>query len=85
MGVTPPSAVTAPIDARATFDGYDATGSLAACFNPGALRRGGSTLNCQIPRGLLSEGDHVLQVVVTDAQRTVRRNAVRYSVIGGSR
>ena len=79
------SAVTAPIDARVTFDGYDATGSLAACFNPGALRRGGTTLSCPIPRGQLTEGDHVLQVVVTDAERTVRRNAVRYTVIGASR
>jgi len=79
------STVAAPIDARATFDGYDATASLAACFNPGALRRGGTTLSCPIPRGLLTEGDHVLQVVVTDAERTIRRNAVRYSVIGASR
>jgi hypothetical protein len=79
------STVTPPIDARATFDGYDATASLAACFSPGALRRGGTTLSCPIPRGLLTEGDHVLQVVVTDAERTLRRNAVRYSVIGASR
>ena len=77
--------VVAPVDARATFDGSDATASLASCFNPGSLRRGGSTLSCPIPRGLLTEGDHVLQVVITDAQRAVRRNAVRYSVVGGSR
>src|SRR4029453_15411701 len=76
--------VSAPIEARGTLDGANVTAGLAACFTPGALRRGGATLSCPVPRGLLGEGDHVVQVVVTDAARSVRRNAVRYSVIGGS-
>jgi hypothetical protein len=77
------SAVPA-IGARVIFDGVEATESLAACFTPGTLRRGGTTFSCQVPRGLLSEGDHVLQVIVTDADQTSRRNAVRWTVIGGS-
>ena len=76
------SATTPLISARLTFDGADATASLAACFTPGALKRGGTTFNCQVPRGLLTEGDHVLQVLVTFADQTSRRNAVLWSVIG---
>ncbi len=78
------SAATPLIAARLTFDGLDATASLVACFTPGALKRGGTTFNCQIPRGFLTEGDHVLQVVVTSADQTTRRNAVRWSVVGAS-
>ncbi len=76
---------TAPIGARVTFDGVDATGSLVSCFTTGALKRGGTTFTCQVPRDLLTEGEHVLQVVITDADQTSRRNAVRWSVIGASR
>lgn len=78
------SAATPPLDARLTFDGADATQSLVACFTPGALKRGGTTFSCPIPRGALTEGDHVLQVVVTDANQTRRRTAVRWTVLGGS-
>jgi hypothetical protein len=76
---------TPPIGARVTFDGVDATGSLVSCFTTGALKRGGTTFTCQVPRNLLTEGEHVLQVVITDADQTSRRNAVRWSVIGASR
>jgi hypothetical protein len=76
-------AAAAPLTSgRLTFDGLDATSSLISCFRPGALRRGGTTFNCQIPRGMLSEGEHVLQVVVTFADQTSRRNAVRWTVVG---
>jgi hypothetical protein len=75
---------TPPIDARLTFDGADATQSLLGCFTPGAVRRGRTTFTCQVPQHLLTEGDHVLQVVITDADQTRRRNAVRWSVIGAS-
>jgi hypothetical protein len=78
------SAATPPLDARLIFDGADATQSLVACFTPGALKRGGTTFSCPIPRGVLTEGDHVLQVVVTDANQTRRRTAVRWTVLGGS-
>lgn len=69
---------------RLTLDGRDVTAALVACFRPGALTRAGSTFNCQIPRGLLTEGDHVLQVVVNFADQTSRRNAVRWTVVGAS-
>jgi hypothetical protein len=82
IGVNP--AATPAIGARITFDGADATGALVACFTPGALRRGGTTFTCQIPRNLLAEGEHVLQVVVNFADQTSRRNAVRWTVIGAS-
>ena len=76
---------TPPIGVRVTFDGVDATGSLLSCLTPGALKRGATTFTCQVPRDLLTEGEHVLQVVFTDADQTSRRNAVRWSVIGPSR
>jgi hypothetical protein len=66
------------------FDGLDVTEGLLACFRPGILRRGGTTFNCQVPRGLLTEGEHVLQVVVTFADQTSRRNAVRWTVVGAA-
>jgi len=74
-----PSPVTG---GRLLFDGQDVTEGLVACFRPGALRRGGSSFTCQVPRGLLTEGDHVLQAVVTFADQTTRRNAVRWTVVG---
>ena len=67
-----------------TFDGLDVTQGLVACFRPGVLRRGGTTFNCQVPRGLLTEGEHVVRVVVTFADQTSRRSAVRWSVVGAS-
>jgi hypothetical protein len=82
IGVGP---ATPPVAARLTFDGVEVTQSLVACFTPGALRRGGATFSCQVPPRLLTEGEHVLQVVVTFADQTSRRNAVRWSVIGSSR
>jgi hypothetical protein len=67
---------------RLAFDGLNVTAGLGACFRPGALKRGGTTFNCQIPRNLLTEGEHVLQVVVNFADQTSRRNAVRWTVVG---
>jgi len=76
---------TAPLTGgRVTFDGLDVTEGLIACFRPGALRRGGTTFNCQVPRGLLTEGEHVLSAVVTFADQTSRRTAVRWTVVGAS-
>ena len=78
-------ATTAPvIGGRLTLDGLDVTEGLVACFRPGALKRGGSTFSCQVPRGLLTEGEHVLQAVVNFADQTSRRNAVRWTVVGSS-
>lgn len=78
------TATAPPVSARLTFDGRDVTESLAACFVPGAFRRGGTTFRCQVPRGLLTEGEHVVQAVVNFSDQTSRRNAVRWSVIGAS-
>jgi hypothetical protein len=75
---------TALIDARVLFDGVEVTGGLASCFAPGRLKRGGPVFSCQVPPGLLTEGEHVVQVVVTLADQTTRRNAVRWIVLGGS-
>ena len=75
---------TALIDARVLFDGAEVTGGLAACFAPGHLKQGGPVFSCQVPRPLLSEGEHVVQVVVTLADQTTRRNAVRWTVLGDS-
>ena len=77
----PPAPLTG---GRVIFDGRDVTAGFAACFRPGTLRRGGSTFSCQVPRNLLSEGDHVVQVVVTFADNTSGRNAVRWTVLGAS-
>jgi hypothetical protein len=67
-----------------TFDGLDVTQGVVACFRPGVLKRGGTTFNCQVPRGLLTEGEHVVRVVVTFADQTSRRTAVRWTVLGAS-
>ena len=84
IGLDP--AATAPTGARLMFDGADVTGSLLACFRPGAFQNGGgTTFSCQVPRGLLTAGEHVLQVVVNYSDNTARRNAVRWSVIGAAR
>jgi hypothetical protein len=72
------------IGGRLTFDGLDVTQGLVACFRPGALKRGGSTFSCQVPRGLLTEGEHVLQAVVNFADQTSRRTAVRWTVVSSS-
>ena len=74
---------TALIGARVLFDGAEVTEGLASCFAPGRLKRGGPVFSCQVPRQLLSEGEHVVQVVVTLADQTTRRNAVRWTVLGG--
>ena len=79
------AAGTPPTSARLAFDGADVTGSLLACFRPGTVKNGGATFSCDVARGLLTEGDHVLQVVVTFANQTSRRSAVRWSVIGASK
>jgi hypothetical protein len=74
-----------PIGIQVAFDGVDATQSLVACLAAGALKRSGTRFTCDVPRGLLTDGEHVLQVVVTDADLTSRRNAVRWVVVGAAR
>jgi hypothetical protein len=76
---------TALVSARVLFDGVEVTEGLASCFAPGLLKRGGPVFSCQVPRPLLTEGEHVVQVVVTLADQTTRRNAVRWTVLCDSR
>jgi hypothetical protein len=78
-------AVTAPVTSgRVVFNGLDVTQGLASCLRPGALKKGGSTFSCTVPKGLLTEGEQVLQVVLNFADQTSRRNAVRWTVVGAS-
>ena len=72
------------VDARVLFDGVEVTAGLSSCFAPGRLQRGGPVFNCRVPRTLLTEGEHVVQVVVTLADQTTRRSAVRWTVLGDS-
>jgi hypothetical protein len=71
------------VGARVVLDGVEAAAGLASCFAPGRLKRGGPVFSCQVPRSLLTEGEHVVQVIVTLADQTTRRNAVRWTVVGG--
>ena len=75
---------TALLAARVRFDGVEVTEGLASCFAPGRLNRGGPIFSCHVPRSLLTEGEHVVQVLVTLADQTTRRNAVRWTVLGTS-
>jgi hypothetical protein len=75
----------APIaSGRILYDGGDVTGALLACLRPGTLASGGNTFRCPLPRGLLSPGDHVLQVEVAFGDGSRRRNAVRWTVVANS-
>jgi hypothetical protein len=66
------------------LNGLDVTGGFVACLRPGALKQGGTTLSCTVPRGLLTEGEQVVQVVLNFADNTTRRNAVRWTVAGAA-
>jgi len=72
------------VDARVLFDGVQMTQGLAGCFPAGGSMRGGPVFSCQVPRQLLTEGEHVVQVEATLADQTIRRNAVRWTVLGGA-
>ncbi len=78
------AAAGTPTGGRILFDGADVTSYLAGCLRAGTLAAGGVTAQCAIPRGLLTPGDHVLQVVITLADQTSRRTAARWTVIGNS-
>lgn len=78
------AAAGAPTDGRMLFDGTDVTPYMVDGLQPGRLTAGGLTLRCAIPRGLMAAGDHVLQVVITLANQTSRRNGVRWTVVGNT-
>lgn len=82
FGIGLAASAGAPTGGRILFDGADVTAYLASCLRPGTLTAGGVTVQCAIPRGLLTPGDHVMQVTITLANQTSRRTAVRWTVIG---
>lgn len=75
----------APIaSGRILYDGADVTSTLLACLRPGTLASGGYTFRCPLARALVSPGDHVLQVDVSFADNSRRRNAVRWTVVANT-
>jgi len=66
---------------RISFDGLDVTGFFLSCIRPGTIATGGQTFRCPIAGGLLSPGDHVLQVELQFSNLTRMRNAVRWSLV----
>lgn len=66
------------------LDGVDVTQAFLSCMQPGTSVSGGQTLRCPIPGGLLSPGDHVLQVDITLSNLTRVRNAVKWTVQGNT-
>ena len=75
-----PAAVTA---GRVWLDGLDVTPNFLSCMVPGS-QTGGATFRCAIPRGLLTPGDHALQVELTLGNQTRVRQAVRWTVLGNT-
>jgi hypothetical protein len=82
IGLAPIAAAVA--SGAILFDGYDVTGLLLPCLRPGTMAGGGATFRCPLPGGLLSAGDHVLNIDVSFGDGTRRRNAVRWSVVGNT-
>jgi hypothetical protein len=80
VGLQTPTGV-APLSGSVKLDGGDVTGAFAACAQVGQIVGGGLTLRCPLPRGLLSPGEHVLQVEVNLSNQTRVRNAVRWTIV----
>lgn len=78
------AAAGVPTGGRILFDGSDVTPYMLGCLQRGTLTAGGLTLRCPIPRTLFTAGDHVLQVTITLANETSRRNAARWTVVGNT-
>lgn len=81
------AAAGSPTGGRILFDGADVTSYLAGsrvARRPALSPGGGLALRCARPRGWLAAGDHVLPVVVTLANHTSRRHAVRSTVVANT-
>ncbi|MFN2444191.1 MAG: hypothetical protein ABR606_01165 [Vicinamibacterales bacterium] len=76
-----PAALTAGYVA---LDGLNVTQAFLQCMQPGTIVGGGQSFRCAFPRGLLTPGDHVLQVELTLANQTRLRNAVRWTVVAST-
>ena len=59
------------------------TANFLACARSGS-QAGGQTFRCAVPRGLLTAGDHVLQVELDLADQTRLRQAVRWTVVANT-
>lgn len=79
IGVNAPAAPI--VGGRLVYDGMDVTAVLVGCLRPGTLASGGATFRCPLPRGLLSPGDHVMQVDLSFADQSRRRTAVRWTIV----
>jgi hypothetical protein len=75
-----PAGVT---NGRVWLDGADVTAPFLACMVPGS-QPGGATFRCAVPAGLLTPGDHVVQVELTLSDSTRLRQAVRWTVVGNT-
>jgi hypothetical protein len=74
------AAVTA---GRVWLDGVDVTANFLSCLVPGS-QTGGATFRCPVPRGLLTPGDHVLQVELTLSNQGRLRQAVRWTIVANT-
>lgn len=75
-----PGAVTG---GQIRLDGADITASFLSCLVPGT-QTAGQTFRCPVPRGLLTPGDHVLNVELNLSNQTRLRNAVRWTVVANA-
>jgi hypothetical protein len=78
------AAAGVPTGGSILFDGTDVTPYMVGCLQRGTLTAGGLTLRCAIPRALFTPGDHTLQVTLTLANQTSRRNASRWTVVANT-
>ena len=81
VGVSNPGASVQ--NGRIWLDGQNVTANFLACARTGS-QAGGQTFRCSVPRGLLSAGDHVLQVELDLSNQTRLRQAVRWTVVANT-
>lgn len=72
------------IGGQVLLDGANVTQAFLSCMIPGTIVGGGQTLRCPIAGGLLTPGDHVLQVELNLSNQTRLRNAVRWTVVANT-
>lgn len=72
------------VNGRVELDGGDVTQAFLGCLTPGTIVGGGQSLRCALPGGLLSPGDHALQVELDLSNGTRLRNAVKWTVVANT-
>jgi hypothetical protein len=68
------------VEGQVRLDGMEVTGPFVSCVRDAKPDNGGSAFRCPAPRGFLSVGEHVLQVVFNLADGTRVRNAVGWMI-----